>query len=68
MTTVKVGFKKQGKWTYRGILIECDSDLQKFSDWLYTQIYQGYFLDRWIDKISLDFGDSRFDESGQFRL
>ena len=68
MTTVKVGFKKQGKWSYRGFLIDCESDLLKFSDWLYIQIYQGYFCDRLIDKISLDFGDSRFDESGQLKL
>ena len=65
MTTVKVGFKKQGKWCYRGFLIVCDSDLQKFTDWLLAQIYKDYCRDRLIDKISLDFGYSRFDESGQ---
>lgn len=68
MNTVKIGFRKNGHWTYRGFIIPDVNNIENLCEFLKVEIIHGLYTCSDLDKISIDFKDISFDVNGQMTL
>lgn len=72
MNTVKIGFRKNGHWTYRSFIIPdfniIENLCENLCEFLKVEIIHGLYTCSDLDKISIDFKDISFDVNGQMTL